>query len=446
MNNLDFAHSVIEKLAGAGLSEVCLCSGARNAALVEAITSHGGMKIYSFYDERSAAFFAMGRARALGRPVAVCSTSGSAVAELLPAAMEAYYSGAPLVLLTSDRPREYRGSGSPQAVEQLKMFEGHVEHQWDLTIDEVVPEFNVSSLPVHVNVCFDEPILNKPLPKDKPGPDYQASEFASKVTRPLVIVSGLSVLEADRVRVALEKLKLPSVLEATSNLSGDKTLRSLQLLPWAIRAENFLVHFDSVIRVGGVPTLRLFRDLDQKLSRGPVLSFSRLPFSGVARQSNDRVQSLDDFVSFSEANTFAASPALGALAISDSQLSSVFNHSPSSELSCFFNIKQRLPQQCHVFLGNSLPIREWDSVGHFECDAGKVFSAQRGVNGIDGLVSHFLGSVHERLENVLILGDLSFLYDSSGLWALSHLHREASLKIYATNNGGGRTFRRPVEN
>lgn len=100
-----------------GVAEYCVCAGSRNAPLIADLTD-----AYSFVDERSAAFFALGRIKLHGKPVAVFTTSGTAAAELLPATIEAYYSGLPLVLVTADRPARFRGTGAPQCIEQVNLF------------------------------------------------------------------------------------------------------------------------------------------------------------------------------------------------------------------------------------------------------------------------------------------------------------------------------------
>ena len=110
----DLATGVLAACAGAGVREFCICAGARNLGLVVALERSGGCRLWHFFDERSAAFFALGRMMNTGSPVAVVTTSGTAVAELLPATVEAYYQSLPLVLLTADRPSRFRGSGAPQ--------------------------------------------------------------------------------------------------------------------------------------------------------------------------------------------------------------------------------------------------------------------------------------------------------------------------------------------
>lgn len=112
--------NVLNEVLKVGTREFCICPGVRNAPLIEAIKAHD-LKMYSFFDERSAAFFALGRSQNTRRPVAVIVTSGTAGAHLLAAAMQCYYAGIPLILITADRPRRFRHKNSPQGCEQ-KIF------------------------------------------------------------------------------------------------------------------------------------------------------------------------------------------------------------------------------------------------------------------------------------------------------------------------------------
>jgi 2-succinyl-5-enolpyruvyl-6-hydroxy-3-cyclohexene-1-carboxylate synthase len=140
---------MIARVQHLGVAEFVVCGGSRNAPLVVALADSATI---SFFDERSAAFFALGRIKRDGKPVAVVTTSGTAVAELLPATVESYYAGAPLVLITADRPARFRGSGAPQAVEQVGIFGPYAAtsiEQWD------------RGRPLHLNVEFDEPLIDE---------------------------------------------------------------------------------------------------------------------------------------------------------------------------------------------------------------------------------------------------------------------------------------------
>lgn len=160
MSNLELSRSILAACTRYGVREVILCAGARNAPLVRTLAEHPDFQTYSFFEERSAAFFALGRMQALGQPVAVVTTSGTAAAELLPACIEADYQRLPLVMITADRPRGYRGTGSPQTIDQPGLYSHYVgwsadlEGEWRGSID------GPRNRPVHLNVCFDEPLLD----------------------------------------------------------------------------------------------------------------------------------------------------------------------------------------------------------------------------------------------------------------------------------------------
>lgn len=151
MTNIGRARAVVQRMRERGADEFCVCAGSRNSPLL-AVLGSGDVKTFSFVDERSAAFFALGRIKQHGRPVVVVTTSGTAVAELLPAAVEAFYSALPLVLLTADRPARFRGTGAPQCIEQEGIFGPYAmvdENAW------------TRRTPLHVNVEFDEPLIDE---------------------------------------------------------------------------------------------------------------------------------------------------------------------------------------------------------------------------------------------------------------------------------------------
>lgn len=159
MGNLDTARRLIDDARARGVREFCVCAGSRNAPLLAVLGTgvipgevEGPCKsaVFSFVDERSAAFFAIGRIKLHGAPVAVVTTSGTAAAELLPAAVEAHYAGLPLVLITADRPARFRGTGAPQSIEQIGLFGVYADTSldaWD------------AQRPLHLNIEFDEPLL-----------------------------------------------------------------------------------------------------------------------------------------------------------------------------------------------------------------------------------------------------------------------------------------------
>jgi 2-succinyl-5-enolpyruvyl-6-hydroxy-3-cyclohexene-1-carboxylate synthase len=471
--NMELAHFTLQQLLSLGVQEFCVCPGARNAPWIALFSSSSRvLKTYYFYEERSAAFFALGRIRQTQRPVAVVTTSGTAAGELLPATMEAHYSGLPLVLLTADRPRRFRNSGAPQTAEQMGLFGVYVSQSWDIAEDER-PVFSGWSKqnPIHVNVCFSEPLLDSrseswaPLRSMQQGIQFNSGyevsaegsdllkirSFFRQVKNPLVIVSMLQSSDREAVVQLLLSLNCPTYLEGVSGLREDERLQTFQIrlgdqiLKRAMR-DGYPI--DGIIRIGGVPTLRMWRDLDLEFAHLPVLSLSRVPFGGLGRQ-NDLIQGLisqscekilselslnryevqADFVRFLEGDQKSYGGLLDLLR-SESQ----------SEPGMVARFSQSLSEKSRVYLGNSMPIREWDLAAHPNVRINDIW-ASRGLNGIDGQVSSFLGFSSPLHDNWALIGDLTALYDLAGPWVLSQLG-ETQVNLLVINNGGGKIFSR----
>ena len=168
-----FVKSLLAQCCLGGICEWVVCPGARNMALLQVLAAAEDLVKWTHFDERSAAFFALGRIQDMGLPVAVVTTSGTAAAELLPAVVEAYYERRPLLLLTADRPADYRGSAAPQAIEQADLF-GIYAPTIDLETPDSLPEDILEdwdyASPLHINVCLPDPdpclLYTSPSPRD----------------------------------------------------------------------------------------------------------------------------------------------------------------------------------------------------------------------------------------------------------------------------------------
>src|SRR5260221_10419581 len=195
--------------------------------------------------------------------------------------------------------------------------------------------------------------------------------------------------------------------------------------------------FDGVIRIGAVPTLRFWRDLDEKYPGVPVMHFSGMPFAGLARGEVRPLEELpsapaavkrdDDYISRDRTRA--------------EQLAAILDREPQSEQGLVRALSRELPVGSRIFLGNSLPVREWDLAATRE-PRGFTIEANRGANGIDGQLSTFFGWCKPRVENVCIVGDLTALYDLNAPWACPQLNRGVRFRIIIINNGGGRIFSR----
>lgn len=452
MTNAELVSHFYQILINLEVSEVVVCAGARNASLVVGLDSRA-FKVKSYFEERSAAFYALGRIRALQKPVVVMTTSGTAAAELLPAVIEAYYQGLPLIVVTADRPKSYRGSGAPQAIEQAGIFTNYVHHCYDW--DVLQKDFKVKAdlhKPLHFNLCFDEPLIEGDFSQTttkwvevEKVKTYQASitdqtysEELHLFKNPLVILGQLSTAEKEQVKARLVQYQIYHYAESLSGLLGDSELSHLQFNNAESLCGQFLEKnvFTSVIRIGGVPTLRLWRDLETKYKNVPVLTISELSFSGLARKSF-------------QADFSVLDPVLNAVEYRKIDLTSLnlsiqakkvvaLTEFRNSEQNFIFSLSDLIKYQ-PVYIGNSLPIREWDmfSQGPFPETYGN-----RGANGIDGQVSTYLGWSNQFDLSWCVVGDLTAMYDLAAL-GLNRDDSKASRKcIIIINNNGGQIFKK----
>ncbi len=448
------AAEIVSALHAAGVRTLCVCPGGRNAPLVLAAqAAAGSFDVLSFFEERSAAFFALGRGQRDGAPAAVITTSGTAAAELLPAMLEARQAGLPLVAVTADRPRRLRGTGAPQTIDQPPLFAAAGIPVIDLDgpgqLDALPPG------PVHLNVCFDEPLVDGPvemaLPATRPAPPTAPAwmdtgeakracdDFFARVRRPLVLVSSLGAADAHHLAPWLASLSSPLYLEAVSQLRNDRRLQEFSLHSGEriLLTSEFREACDGVVRLGGVPTPRFWRECEDL----PVLHVSRVNLPGLAASSpviptGAFLEICPSFVppgGKSEA-LFARDRAAAE------KLAALLEAEPHSEAGLIRALARRLPDEARVFLGNSLPIREWDLAAPRSPEQ-RTFFANRGVNGIDGLVSTALGLSGGDRPTAAVLGDLSALYDLAGLWPAAQLGNN-DFTLAVINNGGGKIFDR----
>lgn len=446
-----------------GVTDFCICPGARNTYFISILKNEPRLNVLYFYDERSAGFFALGRSRASQKPVAVITTSGTAPAHLLPAAMEAYYTGVPLLLISADRPSRFRGCNTPQACEQVGLFGIYAPFAIDLEEDGFcsLSEWDRRS-PAHLNVCLEEPAADR-LPK---GPlkllqDHQPQNkflfgdpeeniaaslhlFLEQITTPLVVVSAVKASDREAIAQFLLRLNAPVFFEAPSGLREDPRLKHLRIARteklWHA-AEIAGYPIDGILRIGGVPTIRLWRDLEQKQGSVHVFSINDVPFSGLSWGPIACTSLAGFFNGFYNSKSFGSSSAKGWLAQDrrfQEKLQSLYEEEPRAEQSLMHEFSKKISPKARIFLGNSLPIRIWDLCST-NLDRNFQVFASRGLNGIDGQISTFLGLCSPQSDNWGLFGDLTTLHDMSGPWIMSQL-KNTPVTIVVVNNGGGKIF------
>ncbi len=447
MKNDAVGTSVIEACLKAGVREYVVCAGARNLSLVEALVSSEDAVIWSHFEERSAGFFGLGRTMDSREPCAIITTSGTAVAELLPALVESYYQGRPLVVITADRPVEYRGTGAPQSIEQVGIFSSYVGGCVDVA-EAGVEMFKgwSGNLPWHINVCLEEEEIARPVqvnlaPFESKRENFDVSQlvhfFANYWKGLVVCVGGLEPEDREEVFSFLKEVKLPVIADATSGLR--ELLGPLLVAdPERLLSETSP---QSVLRLGEVPVGRFWRDLET-LADVDVFSITRTGFSGLARESNvihgevGRVlRGLGEIGELGDA--------LDILQHSRSrwgQIDQLLEMYPDSEPGMVRMLSIYSTVADSIYLGNSLPIREWGQFAQRDYPTENV-RANRGANGIDGQLSTWIGLTHGLDDAWCVVGDLTALYDLSGPSLLDGCEASGRV-IVVINNGGGRIFER----
>ena len=460
--NISLAQFIIKELTSLGVSNFCICPGGRSAPFVEVLSRSKGLKLFYFFEERAAGFFALGRAGRDKKATAVITTSGTAVTELFPSVVEAHYSAIPLLLITADRPLSFSKKGAPQTLKKaINIFKDYCSVSQNISkpSDLDLSHWNLCKNSLHLNVSFDEPLIDEPVkllcfskPRKK-APAFckelvknrdslrKMLPFFKICKRPLVLVGSLKEEEQEPVKTLLKNYNKPLYVEALSNLQGHVSsfLSGEKILSYAIQTKQI----DGVIRLGGVPRARFWRDLEKY--KVPVLNLSSPPYyEGLARKTVNQalfygIERLKDYL-FALKDFGAELKELDQVQLK--KYLQILRQYPQSEEAWFWTLKKSLKSKSKLFLGNSSPIRFWDKMLFcFKRDI--KICGQSGVNGIDGLLSRFFGECEEKKHNLAILGDLSLLYDMSAFW---HSKKLPSWTIVVINNHGGQLFSRLFDN
>jgi len=445
MSAWNTAVDVVTRCLLAGITEFVVCGGARNAALLEALAraqNHGKCRVWRHFEERGAGFFALGRTIATGTPCAVVTTSGTAAAELLPAAIEAFYQARPLVLLTADRPAAFRHSGAPQTIDQTALFGSHAASvpledwdgcsplHWNVELDEEFSPGNEHFLDVEPGTWI--------LREHPPVVAALARWLREDVYRGFVVmIGGLDPEDREEVFHFCRDFGAPVVAEGTSGLR--EVLARLAIHD----ADRVLAKHPpgKILRLGEVPSGRFWRDLENRPDVH-VWSICRNGLPGLARESQvtqgrvGRVlRALGDVDPADDAlDHLVGAPARAAA------LEELLEACPDSEPGLVRAISHFASIAGGVYLGNSLPVREWNQFAQWSRPVADI-RANRGANGIDGQISTWLG-ISARQENAwAILGDLTTLYDAAAPALLAQVETNGRV-LAVVNNHGGRIFDR----
>lgn len=483
----------VDELVRGGVSQFVVCPGSRSTPLALTIARHPGAKLWMHVDERSAAFFGLGLAKFRREPVALVCTSGTAAANFLPAVVEAFISRIPLVVLTADRPHELRDNGAPQTIDQVRLYGTHVRWFLDLAEPAPLPQMEAyvrtaacravaaargePAGPVHVNCPYREPLvlpsgeLAPPSTGRLDGQPYVAvakgrldpdPAWIAGLARDLAsIPNGLIVAGpqddpslAEPIARLAGTLGYPILADPLSHLRGGPHDRTAVVDGYDafLRDESFAARLvpEVVLRFGAIPTskpLQLFvqrhRTARQIVVDGgggwnePTGLATDMAHVDARRLCEALVAELPPSPAresararWREAWTQANGRTRAALAGKMEALDEMF------EGKAFAELAEWLPDGATLFVGNSMPVRDLDSF-FFGSERRVRVLANRGANGIDGVVSSALGaSAGGAGPLLLVLGDLSFYHDSNGLLAARQHGLDATI-VVLNNDGGG---------
>jgi|TARA_Y100000310_G_scaffold305013_1_gene344750 2-succinyl-5-enolpyruvyl-6-hydroxy-3-cyclohexene-1-carboxylate synthase len=475
--------ALFAQLVASGVSHVAVSPGSRSTPLTVAADRTPDLTVSVHLDERSAGFFAMGLARSSRRPVALVCTSGSAAANYLPAVVEAFHSGVPLIVITADRPPELQGRGAPQTIDQTGLYGSHVrwEHQADvigteppeeaarLAVLAVEHSLNPVPGPAHLNCPFREPLeppvgdppqvtlLPKPAPARQPEAGDVRTLSALLSLEKGLIVAGPMDLDT-RGKAAVSELAAasgwPLMADPASGLRrGPSTIHS----PVMACGDHLLAAGmadthppDVVLQLGGMPTSRAYRLWLERCEAERVVAVDhtgRFPDPSFAVTDRIAADSGEMAAALAPAAAGAAEQRsntnwtrlwLDAEAAAAATVASLAASAPFDEPGVAVALCQAMPGGANLVVSNSMPIRDLDAFMPLNQRPLAVY-ANRGANGIDGQVSTALGiAAGSEAPTLLFTGDLALLHDLAGLVAGVRL--EVDLTVVVVDNDGGGIF------
>lgn len=476
-----WADLLLDTLAHAGIRDVVASPGSRSTPFLLAAARHRELALHTVVDERSAAFMALGMARATGRPPVLLCTSGSAPAHYFPAVVEASEAALPLIVLSADRPTELRGRGAPQTTDQLDLYGRHARFARDLgdpdasdgalrkMVRAVRKAVSVAvgdqPGPVQLNAPARKPlepvqaesdderdlverakaIRVRPATQSIPPFDYQALESVREALdaaeRPAIVAGPLPV--DDGVREAVFALARRSGLTLLAEATSQLRFVPRDGVEVADGFDWWLTHTspDAILELGDTPTtgtyLRWLRTrpkvkrfvLGGSRFRDPSRTASAVVLGELAPMLN----ALD--IRRSEGATPFAAAETQAWEVVDRFLA---QQPELSEASAVQRVIGALKAGTYLALGNSLPIRHADRFVRGGGPALHVLS-QRGTNGIDGWIAGTAGAaLATRAPTVAVLGDVTVTHDVSSLSLAARV--QTPLVLVVLDNGGGRIF------
>lgn len=475
ISNKKHIHQLAVLLLKKDIADIVISPGSRNAPMIHTFHGIAGFNCRNVVDERSAAYFALGLSLAKQKPVAIVCTSGTATLNYAPAIAEAFYQNIPLIVLTADRPDYWIDQLESQCIRQEGIYRNFVKKEVNLPLGESEKELwfaarqineclnlavSGNPAPVHINIPLEEPLhqlMDAELPEVK---DITIASVKPKISE--AELSGLAEIigQAKKIMVlagqlnpnpALEKAlaafvaKTGAVVlhEHLSNISNPDFSGSLDTILAAIVDENSTGYNpDLLISIGGQFVSKSLKQFLRKAKPAEHWHLSLVAENFDTYQSLNKVIQMDAEEFFELIVGQELQPSSECLQLWKNKETNVNKlrdefvaESEFADLKVFGLIKQAIPENSVIHLGNSSPVRY--ALIHDRVKEAEYYS-NRGTAGIDGSLSTAVGFASESEKiNTVIVGDLSFFYDSNALW---NKYIGSNLRIIVIHNGGGNIF------
>ena len=487
-SKIPVAQSIVSLCISKGITQVVISPGSRNAPLTIEFTKNPAIKAYSIVDERCAAFFGLGIAQQIQKPVALVCTSGSALLNYYPAIAEAFYSDIPLVVISADRPVERIDIGDGQTIRQKNVFENHIMYSANL-YSEIVPVETITDKhlkqkivesrrhneqeinkalnmaiahngPVHINVPFYEPLYEMvaektvtpiqvaPRPVEQEINETALEPFAdiwNKAARKIVLV-GVNpphVLDQEIINWLGADPSVIVFTETTSNIEHPDFVTRIDNMIGSLDDDGFKqLQPDILLTFGGMVISKKIKAFLRNYQ-------PKHHWHVDVKKAYDTYFCLNKHFEFSPNTFFSCIIPKLKQGVSDYKkhwLSirtkrnklhiSYIEQMPWCDFKAFDHILTAIPNDSMLQIGNSSAVRYAQLF-----DVNKTLSiyCNRGTSGIDGSTSTAIGAaVATQQPTTFITGDLSFFYDSNALW---NDYIPKDFKIIVINNSGGGIFR-----
>ena len=483
---------LIDEFVRGGVEHAVVCPGSRNAPISYALADRSEIKSWSVLDERQAGFFALGIAKSTGRPVVVTCTSGTAAANLHPAVIEADHAGVSLIVLTADRPPELRDVGAGQAIDQIKLYGSSV--RWFVEAgnhpicDQTLRHFRATAAravaeataadpgPVHINLPLREPL--RPVHQELGDLAGSLGALGRSSGEPWSVVARAQP-QAEDLHAAISAAKHPVIVAGEQHQPGlaqaITDLASATGVPVFADALSQLRRKDLAAQAPIIAAYDLIlrsKPARSQLAPDLIVCVGQLPTSKPLRQwltgsdcrqividprgrNQDPSRRASDFWVCDPLTSFAAAAgsAVGRSAatgwtsswerfelVAQSAIDHALGEEPFPlEPAVYRSTLGSLEGGATIFVSSSMPIRDVEAYAPIGRDDVR-YLANRGTNGIDGVISSALGvrAPYDCDRVILLTGDLALLYDASAL-AIAQRH-DLPLTIVCVDNSGGGIF------